>query len=52
MESLPDDLKLAAFLHRIKDTYFALANWLTIRTKNPGVSDVIKELKDESQKIS
>ncbi len=53
-DSIPDDLKLAAYLHGIEDTYpdFAAAHRSAARTKVPAVSSVISELEDEGRKSS
>ncbi len=47
-ETLPTDLKLAAYLHGIEDTYpdFAAANRSAARTKVPEISTVMAELED------
>ncbi len=49
---IPDDQKLAAYLHGIEDTYpdFAAVHRSAARTKAPAVYSVMAELKDEGQK--
>ena len=53
-DSIPDDLKLAAYLHGIKEIYpdFAAAHRSAAATRIPAVSSVMAELKDEGQKSS
>ncbi len=53
-DSIPDDLKLLAYLHGIKDTYpdFAAAHRSGGRTKVPAISIVMAELEDEGRKSS
>ncbi len=48
-DSLPDDLKLTAYLHEIKDLYpdFAAAHRSAAQTIILAVSSVMAELKDE-----
>ena len=50
-KTLPTNLKLAAYLHRIEDIYldFATANRSAACTKVLEISTVIAELKDESR---
>lgn len=51
-DTLPDNLKLAAYLHGIEESYpdFASANRSVARTKILIISDVMSELEDEEQK--
>ena len=53
-DSIADDLKLAAYLYGIEDTYpdFAAANRLAARTKVLAISSVIAELEYEGRKSS
>ncbi len=53
-DSIPDDLKLIAYLHEIEDTYlnFAAAHRSATQTKVPAVSSMMAELKDEGRKSS
>ncbi len=53
-DSIPDDLKLAAYLHGIEDTYpdFAAAHRSVARTKVLALSSVMAELDDEGRKSS
>ena len=53
-DSIPDDLKLAEYLHGIEDTYpdFAAAHRSAARTKVPAVSSVMAELEDKGRKSS
>ncbi len=52
-ETLPTDLKLAAYLHGIEDIYpdFAAANRSAACTKVPEISTVMAELEDEGRQV-